>query len=85
MKNRSHLHALCVYHEILQKRLPTYLCIRIKFRAAVHILNLRFKGYITPPLHHSEFYKRCFTYRISKLYNDIPENLKDVSSHGRNI
>lgn len=79
MENRRLFHSACLYHKILTKKSPEYLYNKIKFRTDVHNLNLRFKGLLTPPIHRTEHFKRSFRYQICKVYNPLPENLKEMN------
>lgn len=77
MDNRRLHHAACLYHKIIANKSPQYLYRKIKFRTDVHNLNVRFKGLLTPPPHRTELFKRSFRYRICKVYNSVPQELKN--------
>lgn len=79
MSLRRYLHSLCLFHKIIQTKIPVYLYNLIRFRTDVHNLNLRFKGLLTPPQHATEMFKRSFSYLIAKLYNAIQSDLKLMS------
>lgn len=79
MQNRRYLHSACLFHNIITTQTPPYLYNRIVFRTDVHTLNLRFKGALTPPLHHLDLFKRSYSYCISNIYNNVPENLKTLN------
>lgn len=79
MQGRRLFHTLCLFDSIVKYKAPQYLYKKLTFRTDVHVLNLRFRGRLTPPIHHTQLYKRSFSYCISKLYNDLPENLKSRS------
>lgn len=76
MQNRRTLHAVVLYHNIINNRIPPYLVNKIKYRTDVHTLNLRFRGLISPPAHKTSIFRRCFTYNIYKLYNQVPDEMK---------
>jgi len=82
MRDRRFLQRACLYHRIIQLRAPTYLFKKISFRTDVHNLNLRFRGTLTPPVHRSALFERSFSYQISKIYNDIPYDFKNLSLYG---
>lgn len=79
MENRRLLHAAVFYHKIIVNKQPQYLANKIKYRTDVHALNLRFRGRLTPPLHHTELYKRSYSYQITLIYNNIPSALKSLN------
>lgn len=76
MNHRRILHSLCLYQKIILFKSPPYLYAKIRFRSDVHSLNLRFKGLITPPKHHNEFFKRSFIYTLFYYYNRLPAPYK---------
>lgn len=76
MYNRRQLHAACLCHKIILYKSPMYLYEKLSFRTDVHNLNIRSKGTLTPPLHHTELFKRSFSYQITKIYNEIPQFFK---------
>lgn len=76
MQMRRLYHAASLYHAIITTKCPPYLYNKIKFRTDVHNLNLRFKGLLTPPIHHSTMFERSFSYCIAHLYNMLPPDIK---------
>nr|CAH7768771.1 unnamed protein product [Callosobruchus chinensis] len=76
MQQRREIHAINLFHKVIYFRSPPYLFKKINFRTEVHNLNLRFRGYISPPYHNTTFFERSFSYNIYKLYNSIPDFLK---------
>lgn len=76
MENRRKLHSAVLFHGIVFNKTPPYLYNKIKFRADVHTLNLRFRGLLSPPLHKTALFTRSFSYNIYILYNHIPLELK---------
>lgn len=80
MKHRRLLHTASLFHSIILTQKPPYLYRSITFRTDVHNVNIRFKGTLTPPIHHSVQFKRCFSYHITFVYNSIPVDIKNVSS-----
>ena len=79
MKNRRLHHSACLFHNIVIDKSPVYLYQKIKFRTDVHTLNVRFKGLLTPPVHRTEIFTRCFSYQVYKIYNNIHDTLKNYS------
>lgn len=79
MERRRLLHSACLYHRIIVRKIPHYLYNKIQFRTDVHTINVRFKGLLTPPIHHHEYFKRSFSYQICNVYNNLPSYLKDMS------
>ena len=80
MKNRRLLHSACLYFKIILFKTPPYLYNKITFRSDVHVLNIRFKGTLTPPTHTHEYFKNCFTYQVTKVYNGLPRCLGACAS-----
>lgn len=76
MRGRRLLHSATLFHNILISEKPPYLFQKVKCRTDVHNLNIRFKGTLTPPCHTLEFFKNCFTYQITHIYNNIPAHCK---------
>lgn len=81
MRNRRLLHSACLYYNIVLTGKPPYLSSRLRFRADVHNLNIRYKGTLTPPMHRFEYFKRCFSYQIVNVYNSIPLEIKSATSY----
>lgn len=79
MLNRRKLHAATLYHSIIISKIPPYLYNKITFRSDVHNLNLRFKGMLSPPSHHTVLFRRSFSYNIYSLYNGLSLNLKNLN------
>lgn len=79
MEQRRMLHTSVLYHKIITENSPPYLTNKIKYRSDVHNLNLRHRGLITPPVRHTEFFKRSFSFNIYILYNNLPDNFKTLS------
>lgn len=81
MQNRRNLSSLCLFHKIITTHRPPYLYNKISFRSDIHNINVRSKGLLTPPLHKSVFFERSFSFTIYKLYNSVPDNLKNVGEN----
>lgn len=79
MYNRRQLHAACLFHKIIIYRTPPYLYNKITYRTDVHNINIRTRGNVTIPKHKTQLYKRCFTYQLSHIYNNIPPNIRPLS------
>lgn len=80
MKNRRYLQCAVYYYNIIKKQSPIYLFNKMSFRTDVHHLNLRNKGLLTPPIHHSAFFQKSFSYHITKIYNNLLNSLKNCST-----
>lgn len=80
MKNRRELHSACCFYKILKTKTPAYLYNKITFRTDVHTLNLRHKNTLTTPMHCTQFFKRSFSYNISKCINNLPFELVSKNS-----
>lgn len=76
MEKRRQVHAIVLFHRIIFNKCPPYLLYKIKFRTDVHSLNLRYRGYISPPAHKTTFFQRSFSYQIYILYNSVPDMFK---------
>lgn len=79
MYQRRILHTCCFYHKLLRTKTPQYLFNKIVTRGSVHNLNTRNRPMLTPPSHRSALYQRSFSYTIAKLYNSIPNNMKQMN------
>ena len=79
MEDRRRLHSASLFHSIILNDRPSYLSRKIRYRTDVHALNLRYRGYISPPSHSTAFYERSFSFQIYLLYNRIPNDFKKLS------
>ena len=79
MESRRKLHAGTLFHSIIINNRPSYLTNKIRYRTDVHALNLRYRGYISPPPHRTVYYQRSFSYSIYNIYNKIPNYFKTIS------
>nr|CAI5833462.1 unnamed protein product [Callosobruchus analis] len=52
----------------------------VKFRTETHNVNLRSKHQLTLPIHYTEQFKRSFSYNIVKFYNNLPNDLRSITS-----
>lgn len=69
MRNSSELETLSLYHKILLTECPSQLCQKIRFRADVHNIAKRFRGFISPPVHHLLLFQRSLLSCIYSKYN----------------
>ena len=76
MANRRFLTSACLYHSIISEKEPINLYKKILFRGHAHNINVRHKHTITPPAHKTALFERSFSYQISKVYNNLPANIK---------
>lgn len=72
MQGRRMLHAVGFYHKLLTLHKPAYLVKKLSFRGDVHSVNVRFKGRLSPPIFHTMSFKKCFSYQICKVINELP-------------
>ena len=79
MYQRRILHTCCFHHKLLRTKIPRYLFDKIITRGSVHNLNTRNRSLLTPPPHSSALYQRSFSYNITKLYNSLPNRLKQLN------
>ena len=82
MFNRRRVQSLCLYHKVLNLKVPRYLQELIQYRTDVHNLNTRFRGRLSPPLHRLALFQRSFEYQIYRLYNSIDVTLKELPLKG---
>ena len=80
MQERRKTHLLTLVYKIIRNKVPPYLAERLNFRSDVHNINVRYKHFITPPLHRTTLFERSFTYNCATLWNNLPENLKLIRS-----
>lgn len=71
MRGRRYVHSACLFHGILTTKTPPYLYNKITYRTDVHNVNIRFRHTLTPPAHHTELFKRCFSYNIANMFNNF--------------
>lgn len=76
MSNRRLHHTACLFHTLILNKSPVYLYNKITFRTDVHHINVRYKGLLTPPLHHTQLFKRSYSYQIYRIYNSVSVDLK---------
>nr|CAI5835546.1 unnamed protein product [Callosobruchus analis] len=80
MKNRRLLHACCMYLSLIRLKEPQYLIDKLEFRTDAHNVNLRHKNLLTTPSHNTEQFKRSFSYNIVRVYNNLPEAMRNLPS-----
>lgn len=78
MERRRILHSCVFYHKLITCQTPEYLYHKITFRNAVHSLNVRSRNLLTIPQHRTVMFQSSFSYRVAKLYNLIPSDLKGL-------
>nr|CAI5844527.1 unnamed protein product [Callosobruchus analis] len=59
---------------------PQYLFEKVRFRTETHNVNLRSKHQLTLPIHYTEQFKSSFSYNIVKFYNNLPNDLRFITS-----
>ena len=79
MEKRRELHSVVLFHKVIYYQTPPYLLNKITFRSDVHTLNLRFGDRISPPPHRTAMFRRCFTWNIYLLYNQLPHDWKQLT------
>lgn len=79
IRKRQILHLCTLYHRLLNCRRPAYLYNKIKFRTDVHNLNVRFKYKLHTPKHRTVAFQSSFSYMIANLYNEIPQDMHNLS------
>lgn len=80
MDERRFLHSCCVFHKIIREKTPPYLCNKIRYRTDVHNINVRHKNSITIPAHRTKLFQSSFSYRIAKIYNNLPHHTKSLNN-----
>lgn len=80
MAQRRKLYSLCLFHKIIKTKTPPYLYNKITFRSDVHNINIRSKGLLSPPIHKTTFFERCFKYCIYRLYNGVSLCVKSYNA-----
>lgn len=78
MQYRFRLRAVVFYHKLVTTKQPPYLYRRITFRTDIHNLNVRRKNMIYPPSFKTALFQRSFTFQIYKIYNSVPDSLKQL-------
>lgn len=79
MRQRRWLHLCCLLFKVINTQQPNYLCEKLEFRSSAHSVQLRHcEETISVPIHSSEFFKRCFSYQASRIYNQISSELKHL-------
>lgn len=79
MRRRRELRTLCLFHEILTTKTPSYLYNKITFRTDVHNITTRHRNLISPPLHKTSLFERSFSYNVYSKYNYLPSTLKSLA------
>nr|CAH7760650.1 unnamed protein product [Callosobruchus chinensis] len=73
-------HMACFVQRLIENKNPSYLYHKLVFRADVRQRNLRHPFMLTMPQHKTSLFKRCFSYNCVKLFNSLPESLKNLHS-----
>ena len=71
MANRRTLHSATLMHKIVNKKAPTYLCSKIRYRNAFHRHNTRGNTKIHIPNYNNSFGRDRFFRKIAHEYNNI--------------
>ena len=71
MANRKTLHSATFMHKIVNKKAPTYLCSKIRYRNAFHRHNTRGNTKIHIPNYNNSFGRDRFFRKIAQEYNNI--------------
>lgn len=80
MKTRRWIHLCCIVYSVIQSNTPLYLSQKIEKRSTAHSVETRDRDTtLSVPIHQTEHYKRSFTYQATKIYNQIPKELKNNS------
>ena len=82
MQNRRILHSLVQMYKILHLRAPDYLRDSVTLVRELHKVNTRQKNdniWIGKDIK-SKLHRRSFRFYISRVYNEIPENIKNCKS-----
>jgi exonuclease III len=79
MHYRRQLAIATFYYKVISEKQPSYLYELIPFRTDVHHLNLRNKGHLVPPRHHTALFQKSFQYQIAKFYNNLSDEFKNLS------
>lgn len=66
-------------HRLLTTSSPSYLRDKLQFRYNVHDVNLRQVHKLSLLNHHTAIFKRSFSYNSVVIYNNIDDNLKQLS------
>ena len=59
---------------------PSYLTNRFTSRSQTHNRDIRYKDESHVPLYRTAVGQRSFSFRASKLWNNLPDSVKDTSS-----
>lgn len=86
MKQRRWVHLCCMVHNVIAMKKPEYLLNKIEIREHAHSVATRNRDVIlTVPVHHTENFKKSFSYQATKIYNQLPANLKRLSPNSFKI
>ena len=59
---------------------PPYLCEKFEFRSELHNINTRYRNDLNIPLYTSASGQRTFHFRAVTLWNNLPNNIKDIDT-----
>lgn len=83
MKERRLHHLCCLIHKVVINKKPSYLYAKIEKRSEAHNVELRQSELrLSVPMHHTEFFKKSFSYQAAKIYNQVPNDIKKLSLSG---
>ena len=83
MKERRLHHLCCLIHKVIINKKPSYLYAKIEKRSEAHNVELRQSDLrLRVPPHHTEYFKKCFSYLAAKMYNQVPNDIKNLGLSG---
>ena len=82
LKERRAIHSLTLLYNILHTSTPVYLASRFQYLSSCHTKDTRSRHHTTLsiPLHRTSFYSLSFTISVAKLWNTLPQNVRDCQT-----
>lgn len=82
LSSLTEYHALVLIHKIITTSKPEYLREKLICRHELQNLNIRHGSLLYTVQHRTSFFHRCFSYTAPKFYNNISNDVKQLSVAG---
>lgn len=80
LSERFQVHLACLIFKVNLAQSPQYLLSKLVRGSDIHIRPTRHCELYNIPKHNTALFERSFSFNAAKIYNSLPNNLKDLSS-----
>lgn len=80
MRTRRWVHLCCLVYKVIKSQKPEYLSEKLEKRSEAHTQTTRrCNSTLSIPVHSTAHFKNSFSYQAANIYNQIPDDLKNLS------